>query len=117
MKLTRLLLIAFLFALSAISYPASGPQDSTRLSSAELKAVSRLLVELEWRRVNDSLNGRIIANYEAATSSFAAERSAWESKEQTYKKYIEDSRPPWWNNFLTGAGAASILLTIILIVK
>ena len=113
MKLTPLLLIPLFLLVFGSSLTVSAQQDSTNLDLYELKQISKLLSETEYRREKDALLSSEISAYESVVKDFMNERQLWIDKEKSYLQKIELVRPDWWNKFYIGAGSATLMLTII----
>jgi len=94
-------------------------QDSINaFNLVELKAISKLLTEVEYRRMKDSLSNIEINHYNQIVNSFIAERNLWEQKEELYKKVIVEATPRWYEKPLFISGVTTLIITsLILLIK
>ncbi len=115
MHLVRLILILCLLCISALSSQNLGLQDSTRaLSVNELRHVSQLLTELQYRRVKDSLQVLQASNYEKIIAGCEAKDAIHRERENILLNQISELQPHWYNSawWPVAAGALTILLII-----
>lgn len=89
-------------------------QMPTEFDTEELRNISKLLAELDWRRMNDSLSAMEISKYENIASKFMDERKGWMQKETAYKNLVEEVRPAWYDRFYVGAVCSTVFVTIMI---
>ena len=121
MKLIKSKMIPALFFLFAINCFALAPQDSIKTGSLqfqELKQIAKLLSEVEFRRKINLLNDDKIDRLNEIINSQKNIIANQEEINSNLKDQIEMIRPPFYDNFIFGAAAASIVLIgIVLFTK
>lgn len=94
MRLIRYIVILFLFTGLGNNWNGWAQQNSNELLSVyELKQISKLLIEVEYRREKDSLTNKELNQYESVVKEFMNERDLWSIKEASYKLKIEGMKP------------------------
>lgn len=122
MKLTLLRVIFLSVILLGLNCSVSAQQDLTDsikggFDVAELKAISKLLTELEFRRTKDSLSSIELNQYNEIVNSFIEEKKIWKQKEDFYKTLIIEVTPKWYEKPLFVSGATAIVLTSIFLLS
>lgn len=119
MKLIQLQLILFLLFALGNNLNVLAQQDSIEQQEIfqlfELKQISKLLDEVEYRRVKDSLTADEVNLYQRAFEFCKAENDLYQQKEEVYKNTIEAVTPEWYDKPLFVSGVTGFILTIFYI--
>lgn len=87
-------------------------QDST-FHKTELKHISKLLTEVDYRRVKESDMQKQINVYSRAVSLLEYKDSLNIVIKSNLNKMIEDIKPQFWDKFYIGAIASAVLFLIL----
>lgn len=81
----------------------------------ELKQISKLLDEVEYRRVKDLLSAVERNNYKSAIQLCRIENELYQQKEEVYKNTIESVTPRWYEKPMFVSGVTALLTSIFYI--
>jgi len=64
----------------------------------ELRDISKLLSELQYRRSETLYYQETISSYELSLIDYDSQVQLYEQKQKNYEKIIESLTPNWWDN-------------------
>lgn len=88
-------------------------QDSSALTLQELKQISSLLTEVEFRRAQYATFIDKESVYKSIIEGYQNDQELYKQQIANLNANIEAVKPSWYDNFWTGAAVASVVISSI----
>lgn len=111
--LILLVLLAVLILGSGNSSILWAQQDSTNLELKELKQVSQLLVEVEYRREQSRIAIEKENLYRDLIADYSKNEELYEQKLENKDAEIEAVKPAWYDTFWIGSAVTGIIISTV----
>lgn len=112
MKLIHLIAILLLFVLLGNSCKTYGQSNS--FTTDELRQIATALNEHDFLAEQDSLNTLLLIQYANVIMDYKTKEVLFNKKEQNYKILIDELKPAWYNNFLTGSSVTTVIFLLLI---
>ena len=110
-----ILYTAILLSFLLLSCNCNTYGQSNSFTTEELSKIAKALNEHDFLVEQDSLNTMLLTQYENVIVDYKQKEVLFNEKEQNYKTVIENIKPVWYDNFLTGSATTAVCLLILLL--